>query len=923
MSQLSCKVRKNATVYRLPKVYFCCHSKDFDAFFEEISEEILAKQNCSVWHHGKVTVQYNDDFFGDLSQMQLFVVPVTRRFLSKGNPALEVEFRYAVEHHIPILPLMQEQGLETEFNRLCGNIQFLDKYNNDSTCIEYAEKLEKFLAAILLGDGLTKKIRDAFDAYIFLSYRKKDRYHAQKLMRLIHENEFCRDIAIWYDEFLVPGEDFNDAISEALDRSKLFLLAVTPNLVNEDNYIMSTEFPMAQRRGKPILPCEMVDTDKDTLSKLYKNIPECTNGQDSENLARCLSQYFTKVASGERKSTPEHLFFIGLAYLNGIDVEVNRHYALELITTAAEQELPEAVEQLIAMYSNGIGVPMDTGAALRWHQKLLELTYRDYHMAPNFSGAMAHIRACLNLAQAEYDMNMFQEAIAHANRLKDFVVRVIGELFCVGVEQINLNRYAAWADLLLGRINQAMNDFDRAKEHFDLSLKNYEKLKEQIDDPQLSRDISILYVYIAQLCKVKAQYRQALDYYREALAIQQQHAEEYDGDDYLKDQVLTQVRMSEILLLTWDCEAAKQCCLAALEILDELMKVHKEHNYLGSKMLALLALAEALRASGDWNGALGVFEQLEQLEQQYAQRYGVAFYYVQAKRLYKMAQVYFQMEDYAAVIRYGEQTVALLDRAELTLGRNIATGGAEEGGVYTLLGMAYYNTENQKQNARKYLKLAADMADRYWACGILGNIPDILMIYCVYCDVLQGDGEPEEAEKYLKKAMEIYENNPHQEDNFREISGAFTLYMALGRHYAQKDMPAAAIRILEKAEQLYHRAVSVAPNAEKALYRDYALLTFVLAGTYADVDDLPRAKAYYLKCMQAYDRIPEEKYLLSDWGAVGIAAYQLYCMVSGFLARRKWEKRLMEAVRQVKQRYPTQYNQTVFYELLEETGIFD
>ena len=45
--------------------------------------------------------------------------------------------------------------------------------------------------------------RHAFDAYIFLSYRKKDRRYANELMRLIHNNPECRDIAIWFDEFFL------------------------------------------------------------------------------------------------------------------------------------------------------------------------------------------------------------------------------------------------------------------------------------------------------------------------------------------------------------------------------------------------------------------------------------------------------------------------------------------------------------------------------------------------------------------------------------------------------------------------------------------------------------------------------------------------------------------------------------------------
>ena len=66
---------------------------------------------------------------------------------------------------------------------------------------------------------MAKRVRAAFDAYIFLSYRKKDRKYANELMRLIHSNPECRDIAIWFDEFLTPGESFKENIEKILDRS--------------------------------------------------------------------------------------------------------------------------------------------------------------------------------------------------------------------------------------------------------------------------------------------------------------------------------------------------------------------------------------------------------------------------------------------------------------------------------------------------------------------------------------------------------------------------------------------------------------------------------------------------------------------------------------------------------------------------------
>ena len=81
-----------------------------------------------------------------------------------------------------------------------------------------SEDPEYWGLASLVSDEMAEKVRAAFDAYIFLSYRKKDRKYANELMRLIHKNDFCRDIAIWYDEYLVPGEDFNNAITEALKR---------------------------------------------------------------------------------------------------------------------------------------------------------------------------------------------------------------------------------------------------------------------------------------------------------------------------------------------------------------------------------------------------------------------------------------------------------------------------------------------------------------------------------------------------------------------------------------------------------------------------------------------------------------------------------------------------------------------------------
>ena len=334
MAKLKYKTRGNSDPQGKPRVYFCCHPEDFNKYFESVSDEILAKQNCAVWYIDETTVR-DEDFFADLKQMQLFVIPITANLLYTENEALDIEFKFAVENHIPILPLMQESGLEEPFNQKCEELQFLNKNDADITAISYDEKLQKYLESILIGDELAEKIRAAFDAYVFLSYRKKDRRYAQELMRLIHKNEFCRDIAIWYDEFLVPGENFNSSIKKAIKKSKLFVLAVTPNLINESNYIMTAEYPMAKQERKPILPAELVPTDRKQLSEKYTGIPKLTDAHNESELSEALLESIKNIGIKESDNSPEHTFFIGLAYLSGIDVEIDSERAVRLITSAS------------------------------------------------------------------------------------------------------------------------------------------------------------------------------------------------------------------------------------------------------------------------------------------------------------------------------------------------------------------------------------------------------------------------------------------------------------------------------------------------------------------------------------------------------------------------------------------------------------
>ena len=264
------KTKGDSTPTGKPKVYFTCHPDDFDRSFEKICEDIFKTHECAIYYTEDMSEDIGEkDKETDLGQMNLFVIPVTFKLLTIPSRAMDSDFAYAKEKHIPILTIMMETGIDDVYKGKFGELQYLNPYSSDESEIRYEEKLKKYLESVLVSDETAKRVRDAFDAYIFLSYRKKDRRYANELMRHIHANDECRDIAIWYDEFLTPGESFEENIEKMLKKSELFTLLVTPNLLEEENYVMSNEYPAAKDAKMDILPAEMENTDKAILGEKF------------------------------------------------------------------------------------------------------------------------------------------------------------------------------------------------------------------------------------------------------------------------------------------------------------------------------------------------------------------------------------------------------------------------------------------------------------------------------------------------------------------------------------------------------------------------------------------------------------------------------------------------------------------------------
>ncbi len=179
MTNLKYITKNNNNLKDKPRVYFTCHPQDFEQTFERLTNDIFKTQDCVIYYTENMADRLPEDSREtDLDRMNLFVIPVTKKLLDEHNRAMDEDYAFAVKHNIPVLPL------KMEILKIKDNKEDMEDYNKKFSYSHYIEpdnsynyekKLETYLKSVLLDDGTIERIRKAFDAYIFLSYRKKDK----------------------------------------------------------------------------------------------------------------------------------------------------------------------------------------------------------------------------------------------------------------------------------------------------------------------------------------------------------------------------------------------------------------------------------------------------------------------------------------------------------------------------------------------------------------------------------------------------------------------------------------------------------------------------------------------------------------------------------------------------------------------------
>lgn len=326
-----------------------------------------------------------------LGGMSLFVLAMTKRLAGEKTEAAARAVRFCYDHKIPLLPVYYispssatepagsfYRAASAAVGRSNGRLE-LD--GPRASAKDFKDQFKRKLHALVMSDELSEEIRrDAFQKQIFLSYRKIDRDEALAVMKAIHDLPLCESLAIWFDDFLIAGRDFNEEILKQLLDSDAFALTVTDHLTEADkngrkNYVQREEWPRAAR-SKTEEKRILVEAGKTNHEKLTQEMDPPVTGTipvGDQEMLRAAIVRARLVDEAEPEPSARQKYLLGMAYLSGIRVEKDEKRALRLLVEAADCGCGEAALQLGFMYLARVGVERDNDAALRWKERAFDL----------------------------------------------------------------------------------------------------------------------------------------------------------------------------------------------------------------------------------------------------------------------------------------------------------------------------------------------------------------------------------------------------------------------------------------------------------------------------------------------------------------------------------------------------------------------
>lgn len=249
------------------RILISMHPIDRYNYLEQLIQGIIKHNNCTVYY----STFPADNCIIDLVNIDLIIVGVTEKYITWNNSGFVSETMVALRNQIPVLPIMLESGIINLFNTRVGKFHYIENISgelSEETLFQINAHISK-----LLNDSSPVPAKSK--PKIFISYRKQDIKDLQRLVKLLDAHPDRDKISLWYDTNLTPGDNYKLTIIEQLQSSDLFLMLVTPNILEPNNYVMRVEYPLALKDKKRILPIVMEKTDLNKLNEQFPNLPKC------------------------------------------------------------------------------------------------------------------------------------------------------------------------------------------------------------------------------------------------------------------------------------------------------------------------------------------------------------------------------------------------------------------------------------------------------------------------------------------------------------------------------------------------------------------------------------------------------------------------------------------------------------------------
>lgn len=262
------------------------HPVDRYTYFDSLANNILTNNNCNICYSDSPL----DTAEIDMENIDLVVIGVTEKYMIWKNSGFVSETLNAIEKKIPLLPIILEFGIANLFNTRCGKFHYIENFKNelsDDTLLQINNHINALFnhKTVSESEGKPK---------IFISYRKKDIKSLNRLVGLIDAHPERDKISVWYDTNLHPGDNYSSTIINNLKSCDLFLMLVTPNILEPNNYVMRVEYPLALKERKQIIPIVLEKTDLKQLYFLYPDLPKCITDTQTGGI---FSKLQTKIRS--------------------------------------------------------------------------------------------------------------------------------------------------------------------------------------------------------------------------------------------------------------------------------------------------------------------------------------------------------------------------------------------------------------------------------------------------------------------------------------------------------------------------------------------------------------------------------------------------------------------------------------------------